>query len=199
MESACPEKSFPQLPKSGTHTRRTPTNRAPAKPSPVHTGGTGSPSATAVAPDMPDTPRPCRSSPQAPSDSEGILPPSPHTTYWGYLSQGDTHLTPFVSIRRIRRLRTSPKCRLPFPSKRGVTGQLIAAFTARPPSPEYPFSPVPAMVSMIPSGRILRMTLAGHSQTTTPPLASAAIPVMLRNTPRLAPARPTVSFRPPPY
>src|ERR1022692_4055938 len=95
MESACPEKSFPQLPKSGTHTRRTPTNRAPAKPSPVHTGGTGSPSATAVAPDMPDTPRPCRSSPQAPSDSEGILPPSPHTTYWGYLSQGDTHLHRF--------------------------------------------------------------------------------------------------------
>src|ERR1035441_5194495 len=108
MESACPEKSFPQLPQSGTHTRRTPTNRAPAKPSPVHTGGTGSPSATAVAPDMPDTPRPCRSSPQAPSDSEGILPPSPHTTYWGYLSQGDTHHSPNRAARLVGVLMRDP-------------------------------------------------------------------------------------------
>src|ERR1035441_10883551 len=92
MESACPEKSFPRSPKFGTHTRCTPTNRAPAMPSPVHNGGTGTPSATAVAPSMPDTPRLCRSPPPTPSDSEGILPPSPHTIYWGYLSQGDTQL-----------------------------------------------------------------------------------------------------------
>ena len=104
MESACPEKSFPRLPKFGTHTRRTPTSRAPAMPSPVHNGGTGNPSATAIAPSMPDTPRLCRSSPPAPSDSEGILPPSPHTTYWGYLSQGDTQLERKVALK-------PPKCK----------------------------------------------------------------------------------------
>src|SRR5450432_1998068 len=43
---------------------------------------------------MTDTPPRCRSWPPVPSGFGGILlPPCPHTTYWGYLSQADTHLT----------------------------------------------------------------------------------------------------------
>jgi len=43
----------------------------------------GNRSAIAAGPGMPDMPPRCRSSPPIPSDSGGILPPSPHTTYWG--------------------------------------------------------------------------------------------------------------------
>ena len=48
--------------------------------------------ATAAAPSMPGMPPRCRNSLPTPSGFRGIPPPSPHTTYWGYLSQGHTHL-----------------------------------------------------------------------------------------------------------
>src|SRR5476651_2748601 len=92
-ESAYPEKSSRRLPKSGNHTRHTPTGLALATPSPMRSADTRNRLATEVAPDTPDTHPRFRSLPPTPSDSGGILPSSPHTTYWGYLSQADTHLT----------------------------------------------------------------------------------------------------------
>jgi hypothetical protein len=51
--------------------------------------------AIAAGPSMPDKPLRYRSSPPTPSDSVGNLPPPLYATYWGYLSQADTHLMAF--------------------------------------------------------------------------------------------------------
>jgi hypothetical protein len=48
--------------------------------------------AIATGPSMPDKPPRYRSSPPTPSDFVGTLPPPLYATYWGYLSQADTHL-----------------------------------------------------------------------------------------------------------
>src|SRR5471030_1506207 len=77
---------------TGNHTRHTPTGLALATPSPMRSADTRNRLATEVAPDTPGTHPRFRSLPPTPSDSGGILPSSTHTTYWGYLSQADTHL-----------------------------------------------------------------------------------------------------------
>jgi hypothetical protein len=54
--------------------------------------------AIAAGPNMPDKPPRYRSSPPTPSDFVGILPPPLYATYWGYLSQADTHLIVFAEL-----------------------------------------------------------------------------------------------------
>jgi hypothetical protein len=54
--------------------------------------------AIAAGPNMPDKPPRYRSSPPTPSDFVGILPPPLYATYWGYLSQADTHLAGFWMV-----------------------------------------------------------------------------------------------------
>src|ERR1700722_14878754 len=70
----------------------------PAIPSPIHSGDSGNPPATGVGPDMPGMPHRFGSSFPIPSNFEDILPPSPYTTYWGYLSQADTPLGQFFNM-----------------------------------------------------------------------------------------------------
>src|SRR5262249_31726605 len=58
--------------------------------------GSGNHAAIAAGPSTLGRPPRFRSLPLVPSGFEGILLPRPHTTYWGYLSQADTHLPPFL-------------------------------------------------------------------------------------------------------
>jgi len=85
--------------RSGRHRSLAPTCRTlpqtPHRP-PTRSGDNGNRSATEVAPGTPDTNLRWRSSPPTPSDHADTLPPPPHTRYWAYLSQGDTHLGAFV-------------------------------------------------------------------------------------------------------
>src|ERR1035437_248532 len=97
-ESVCLGRLFRRSPKSGVHTRHTPTVLEPAMPSPIHSGDSGNPPATGVVPSMPGMPHRCRSSSPTPSNFSDILPPSPYTTYWGYLSQADTPLTEITAL-----------------------------------------------------------------------------------------------------
>lgn len=68
---------------------------APATLWPSHTADTESPLATGVVLGMPDTAPRCQSSSPIPSDCAGILRPTLHPTYCGYLNQADTHLVEF--------------------------------------------------------------------------------------------------------
>lgn len=69
-ESAYLGRLFRQSPKSGIHTRRTPTVLEPAMPSPIDSGDSGNPPATGVGPDMPGRPDRCGSSFPIPSNFE---------------------------------------------------------------------------------------------------------------------------------
>jgi hypothetical protein len=95
-EFGYPGRSFRLSLKFGSHSQRTPAVRlAQAMTGNHRNGDSESRLAIAAGPSMPDRPLQCRSSPSAPSDFEGILPPPPHTTCCAYLSQADTHLLRF--------------------------------------------------------------------------------------------------------
>src|SRR5215472_3318914 len=97
-ECVCPGRWSRRSPKSGAHIRHTPTNPLLAMLSPTRSGDNENHSATATAPGTPGTPLPLRTSPPTPSNYADILRPTPpHTSYWGYLSQGDTHLDGFIA------------------------------------------------------------------------------------------------------
>jgi hypothetical protein len=92
-ESGCPERSFLLSLKFGSHSQRTPAVLL-ARAMTGHHRNVDSENRPAIAagPSMPDKPPPYRSSPPTPSDFVDILPPPLYATYWGYLSQADTHL-----------------------------------------------------------------------------------------------------------
>src|SRR5262249_21645812 len=66
--SGCPERSFPQSPKSGDDTPRTPTaDPTPATPSARHSAGTRSHPASAVETDTPGRPPRSKTGPPVPT------------------------------------------------------------------------------------------------------------------------------------
>src|SRR5450432_3558559 len=94
---ACPGRSCQPLPRSGDHTAdiaSAPT--APARSECPRNEGSESPPATSYGTGNPCRPVRLQSQPRIRSDSADIPPPR-HTTYWGYLSQVNTHLEPFTA------------------------------------------------------------------------------------------------------
>src|SRR5207237_10780093 len=91
---------------SGVHSRRTVAARSGlAKISRPHSADTGNRQAIAVAPGTLGMLPRSQTAPQTQSSSADT-PPSPHTTYWGHLSQAHTHHREFLEPVRKRRMKS---------------------------------------------------------------------------------------------